>query len=93
MALALLATRGEFIGAGPTPFAEAADLVRLAMTKRGDPSYAIGDTGQRLRVRPVHNALVPMPDALGTYLPSTGATVPDTAYWRRRLADGDVAVF
>ena len=28
----------------------------------------------------------PMP----RHLPATGAEVPDTEYWRRRLADGDV---
>lgn len=33
-------------------------------------------------------AVAPMP----RHLPATGAEVPDTEYWRRRLADGDVVV-
>jgi hypothetical protein len=31
-------------------------------------------------------AIAPMP----RYLPVEGAEVPDTEYWRRRIADGDV---
>lgn len=31
-------------------------------------------------------ALAPLP----RHLPAAGAEVPDTEYWRRRLADGDV---
>lgn len=26
------------------------------------------------------------------HLPATGAEVPETEYWRRRLADGDVVI-
>jgi hypothetical protein len=31
-------------------------------------------------------AIAPMP----RHLPAEGAEVPDTQYWRRRIADGDV---
>ncbi len=31
-------------------------------------------------------AIAPMP----RHLPAEGAEVPDTEYWRRRIADGDV---
>jgi hypothetical protein len=45
-------------------------------------------------VKPSHPALkVADPEArppLPRHLPATGAEVPDTEYWRRRLADGDV---
>jgi hypothetical protein len=33
-------------------------------------------------------ALPPMP----RHLPAEGAEVPDTQYWRRRIADGDVVL-
>jgi hypothetical protein len=32
------------------------------------------------------DAVAPMP----RHLPAEGAEVPDTQYWRRRIADGDV---
>jgi hypothetical protein len=47
----------------------------------------------RIRVRPARpNLLIPDPDAPATdrWLPPEGRAVPDTEYWRRRLADGDV---
>ena len=33
-------------------------------------------------------AIAPMP----RHLPAEGADVPDTQYWRRRIADGDVTL-
>lgn len=46
-----------------------------------------------MRVRPARpGLLVPDPDAAphNRFLPAEGRDVPDTEYWRRRLADGDV---
>jgi hypothetical protein len=46
-----------------------------------------------MRVRPARlGLLVPDPDAPPheRWLPQAGRDVPDTEYWRRRLADGDV---
>ncbi len=43
-----------------------------------------------MRVKPAsENLLVRDPERKG-HLPAEGAEVPDTEYWRRRLADGDV---
>lgn len=45
-------------------------------------------------VKPADGVLVPDPAALHPlprWLPPEGREVPDTEYWRRRLADGDVA--
>jgi hypothetical protein len=44
-------------------------------------------------VKPAPGLLVPNPEAgkvLPRFLPMDGAEVPDTEYWRRRIADGDV---
>lgn len=41
-------------------------------------------------VKPAPNLSVPDPER-GGYLSPEGAAVPDTEYWRRRLADGDVS--
>lgn len=44
-------------------------------------------------VKPAPGLLVGDPEArppMPRHLPATGAEVPDTEYWRRRLADGDV---
>lgn len=44
-------------------------------------------------VKPASGLLVPNPEAapgLPRHLAAEGADVPDTEYWRRRLADGDV---
>ena len=45
-------------------------------------------------VKPAHpDLLVANPEALPPmprHLPAEGADVPDTQYWRRRIADGDV---
>lgn len=44
-------------------------------------------------VIPAEGLLVPHPEAPRggpRHLPPEGAEVPDTAYWRRRLGDGDV---
>jgi hypothetical protein len=44
-------------------------------------------------VKPADPALlVPVPEAPAheRWLPADGAEVPDTEYWRRRLAQGDV---
>ena len=45
-------------------------------------------------VKPAHpDLLVANPDALAPmprHLPNEGAEVPDSQYWRRRIADGDV---
>jgi hypothetical protein len=46
-----------------------------------------------MRVRPARpGLLIPDPDAPAQdrWLPAEGRDVPDTEYWRRRLADGDV---
>lgn len=40
-------------------------------------------------VKPAPGLLVPDPERGGD-LPPEGATVPDSVYWRRRIADGDV---
>lgn len=41
-------------------------------------------------VKPGEGKIVRHPD--GRILPPEGARVPQDAYWRRRLADGDVAI-
>ncbi|MGY2163739.1 DUF2635 domain-containing protein [Pseudomonas tolaasii] len=43
----------------------------------------------RITVRPVAGRSVPDPEA-GDLLPAEGREVPDNAWWRRRLADGDI---
>jgi hypothetical protein len=47
-------------------------------------------------VKPAHpDLLVANPEALPPmprHLPAEGAEVPDTQYWRRRIADGDVTL-
>jgi hypothetical protein len=47
-------------------------------------------------VKPAHpDLLVANPEALPPmprHLPVEGAEVPDTQYWRRRIADGDVTL-
>jgi hypothetical protein len=46
-----------------------------------------------MRVRPAKpGLLIPDPEAPAhdRWLPAEGRDVPDTEYWRRRLADGDV---
>lgn len=40
-------------------------------------------------VKPVADRSVRDP-VKGTFLPETGAEVPDNSFWRRRLNDGDV---
>lgn len=44
---------------------------------------------QRITVVPAEGRAVPDPEA-GDLLPAEGREVPDNAWWRRRLADGDV---
>jgi hypothetical protein len=44
---------------------------------------------QRITVVPADGRAVPDPEA-GDLLPLEGREVPDNAWWRRRLADGDV---
>lgn len=44
---------------------------------------------QRITVVPAAGRAVPDPEA-GNLLPAEGREVPDNAWWRRRLADGDV---
>ena len=47
-------------------------------------------------VKPAHpDLLVANPDArppMPRHLPAEGAEVPDSQYWRRRIADGDVVL-
>ncbi|NVZ49440.1 DUF2635 domain-containing protein [Pseudomonas sp. B6002] len=43
----------------------------------------------RITVLPVAGRAVPDPQA-GDLLPAEGREVPDNAWWRRRLADGDI---
>lgn len=46
-----------------------------------------------LRVKPADpDALVRVPERNFLPLPAEGADVPDNAYWRRRLRDGDVTI-
>lgn len=44
---------------------------------------------KRITVVPADGRAVPDPEA-GDLLPADGREVPDNAWWRRRLADGDV---
>ena len=44
---------------------------------------------KRITVAPAVGRSVPDPEA-GDLLPVEGREVPDNAWWRRRLADGDV---
>lgn len=43
----------------------------------------------RITVVPAAGRVVPDPEA-GDLLPPEGRDVPDSAWWRRRLADGDI---
>ncbi|EPF2621966.1 DUF2635 domain-containing protein [Yersinia enterocolitica] len=43
-----------------------------------------------MHVKPVAGRTVRDP-VKGTFLPESGAEVPDNSFWRRRLNDGDVA--
>jgi hypothetical protein len=48
-----------------------------------------------LYVIPAPGLLVPMPDVPAgapRHLPAEGAVVNDTAFWRRRIADGEVTL-
>ncbi|AOE63790.1 DUF2635 domain-containing protein [Pseudomonas corrugata] len=45
----------------------------------------------RITVVPASGRSVPDPEA-ADLLPSEGREVPDNAWWRRRLADGDVTL-
>lgn len=40
-------------------------------------------------VMPREGVLIPHPDRGFQNIPPEGAEVPDNAYWRRRIADGD----
>lgn len=44
---------------------------------------------KRITVLPIAGSAVPDPQA-GDLLPVHGREVPDNAWWRRRLADGDI---
>lgn len=46
---------------------------------------------KRITVLPAKGRAVPDPEA-GDLLPAEGREVPDNAWWRRRLADGDVTI-
>ena len=46
---------------------------------------------KRITVLPALGRSVPDPEA-GDLLPLDGREVPDNAWWRRRLADGDVTL-
>ncbi|MGY2289118.1 DUF2635 domain-containing protein [Pseudomonas sp. SDO528_S397] len=46
---------------------------------------------KRITVRPVVGRAVPDPEA-GDLLPVEGRDVLDSAWWRRRLADGDITL-
>ncbi|MFL1501152.1 DUF2635 domain-containing protein [Pseudomonas sp. O64] len=46
---------------------------------------------KRITVVPAAGRAVPDPEA-GGLLPSDGREVTDNAWWRRRLADGDISV-
>ncbi|MDC9598730.1 DUF2635 domain-containing protein [Xenorhabdus anantnagensis] len=43
-------------------------------------------------VKPVTGRLVRCP-VRGEFLPESGAEVPDTLFWHRRLKDGDVELY
>ncbi|MGF6486653.1 DUF2635 domain-containing protein [Pseudomonas frederiksbergensis] len=44
---------------------------------------------KRITVLPAPGRVVPDPET-GDLLPPEGREVPDNAWWRRRLADGDI---
>jgi hypothetical protein len=44
----------------------------------------------RLYVKPAEGRAVPDPENGGELLPAAGRSVPNTAYWQRRLKDTDV---
>lgn len=46
---------------------------------------------KRITVVPAKGRSVPDPEA-GDLLPVDGRDVPDNAWWRRRVADGDVKI-
>jgi len=89
-AVALAAKNGLWIGvSAPVSFDEAVDKVRREIsTKTADA--LVGDTGRKLFAIPRCGLRLPMPEQGGMILPPKGQVVPDTLYWRRRVADGDV---
>jgi len=46
---------------------------------------------ERITVLPAEGRVVPDPEA-GDLLPREGREVSDSAWWRRRLADGDITI-
>ena len=91
-AVALAAERGTWLGvSAPVSFGKAVDAVyreMLTPRRHDDP----GDTGRTVFVMPAAPSLrLPYPDSR-QMLPPDGAVVPDTSYWRRRLADGSVVL-
>ena len=85
-------SRNTMIGVhAPASFDVAAESVRKAIPDQQQPDHAVGDTGAVLLVRPGDGRRVRDPVTMAVLGP-TPARVPDTLYWRRRAACGDVIV-
>lgn len=93
-AVATFAERGTFIGGkAPVSFSRAirAAFDHLAKRKdREDRRAQLGDTGRKLQVRPAVAGSIILDPITGEKLPAEGASVPDNAFWRRRIDQGDV---
>lgn len=94
-AVALAAERGTWIGVhAPVSFEKAIDVVRREVASRRRtaerPYDNLGWTGQNIFVVPAPEARLRMPSNPEEILPDQGALVPDNAFWRRRVKDGDV---
>lgn len=94
-AVALAAERGTWVGVhAPVSFEKAIDVVRREVVLRrrsSDRSYDnLGWTGGNIFVVPAPGARLRMPSNPEEILPDQGGLVPDSAFWRRRVKDGDV---
>lgn len=82
-----------WLGRGaPLPFDTAVSNVRRAMTTtmtRRKQAAELGWTGRFIFIVPAENVILRFPEELTRILPSEGAWVADTSYWRRRLEDAD----
>lgn len=94
-AVVLAAERGTWIGAhAPVSFDKAVEVVRkevgLVQRRGASRPEPGGWTGEYRCLVPAEGMRIRMPEANNEVLPAAGALVRDDAYWRRRIADGDV---
>jgi hypothetical protein len=92
-AVARWAMRGAFIrnGGRPVSFERAVRAVFDAARDNSSAGLHLGFTGKSIRVKPaIPGTIVRRPDCNMRTLDADGEEVPDTLFWRQRLANGDV---